>query len=84
MRNPGLNSPVVEEIPTRHRLEQGDARDLSFLEDGSIHLVVTSPPYWTLKRYNETEGQPEAIAGCPSATKRTPQKILFDNEVSIH
>ena len=43
--------------PTRHRLVVGDSRDLSFLEDGSIHLVLTSPPYWTLKRYNDTVGQ---------------------------
>ncbi len=42
---------------TRHRLIQGDARDLSFLPDESIHLVVTSPPYWTLKRYNEHPDQ---------------------------
>ena len=38
---------------TKHRLIQGDARDLSFLPDASIHLIITSPPYWTLKRYNE-------------------------------
>jgi len=30
---------------------------LSFLEDESIHLVVTSPPYWNLKRYNENPDQ---------------------------
>ncbi len=30
---------------------------MSFLEDGSVHLVVTSPPYWNLKRYNESPGQ---------------------------
>jgi len=42
---------------TTHRLIQGDARSLQFLADESIHLVVTSPPYWTLKRYNELEGQ---------------------------
>jgi len=42
---------------TRHRLIQGDARDLSFLPYESIHLVVTSPPYWTLKRYNEHPDQ---------------------------
>ncbi|NGX54009.1 MAG: hypothetical protein K1000chlam4_00730 [Chlamydiae bacterium] len=35
---------------TYHRLINGDARDLSFLSDESIHLVVTSPPYWNLKR----------------------------------
>jgi site-specific DNA-methyltransferase (adenine-specific) len=48
---------TIEEIPTLHRLVQGDARDLSFIPDGSVHLIVTSPPYWTLKRYNEAEGQ---------------------------
>jgi len=26
-------------------VRRGDARDLSFLADGSVHLVVTSPPY---------------------------------------
>jgi modification methylase len=43
--------------PTFHRLINGDARDLSFLKDASIHLVVTSPPYWNLKRYNEHPDQ---------------------------
>jgi site-specific DNA-methyltransferase (adenine-specific) len=38
---------------TVHRLINGDSRDLSFLSDASVHLVVTSPPYWNLKRYNE-------------------------------
>jgi len=35
----------------------GDARDLSSISDGSVHLVVTSPPYWNLKRYNEHPDQ---------------------------
>jgi len=42
---------------TVHQLVHADARDLSFLEDESVHLVVTSPPYWTLKRYNDCAGQ---------------------------
>jgi len=42
---------------TLHRLINGDARDLSFIEDESIHLVVTSPPYWNLKRYNDNRDQ---------------------------
>ncbi len=48
---------AIEEIPTLHRLVQGDGRDLSIIPDESAHLVVTSPPYWTLKRYNDSEGQ---------------------------
>jgi len=46
-----------ENSPTMHRLIHGDARRLPFLEDESLHLVVTSPPYWTLKRYNDVRGQ---------------------------
>ena len=42
---------------TIHRLINGDARDLSFLPDESVHLVITSPPYWNLKRYNENPNQ---------------------------
>ncbi len=42
---------------TTHRLIQGDARNVQFIKDESIHLVVTSPPYWTLKRYNENPDQ---------------------------
>ena len=40
-------------LKTVHRLIQGDARDLSFIPDESVHLIITSPPYWTLKRYRE-------------------------------
>lgn len=42
---------------TFQRLINGDARDLSFLGDESVHLVATSPPYWNLKRYNENPDQ---------------------------
>jgi DNA modification methylase len=38
-------------VRTTHRLHRGDARDLSWIRDASVHLVVTSPPYWTLKEY---------------------------------
>lgn len=47
----------VFETETSHRLIQGDARDISYIQDNSIHLVVTSPPYWTLKKYNKHEKQ---------------------------
>ena len=42
---------------TTHRLHRGDARDLSWLPNASVHLVVTSPPYWTLKEYEHDAGQ---------------------------
>lgn len=42
---------------TCQRLINGDARDLSFLSDESVHLVLTSPPYWNLKKYNDNPYQ---------------------------
>lgn len=44
-------------VQTEHRLICSDARDLSFIPDASVHLVVTSPPYWTLKEYNRHPDQ---------------------------
>jgi modification methylase len=44
-------------LPTRHDLWRCDARHIDFLAPGSVHLVVTSPPYWTLKEYNRSAGQ---------------------------
>ena len=46
---------------TTHRLHLGDARDLSWIPDESVHLVVTSPPYWTLKEYPPHKEQMGAI-----------------------
>ena len=39
---------AVRRLPTTHRLVVGDAREIQ-LEPNSVHLAVTSPPYWTLK-----------------------------------
>ncbi|MEM3042824.1 MAG: DNA methyltransferase [Thermoplasmata archaeon] len=36
---------------TFHRIILGDARRMAEVEDSSVHLVVTSPPYWQLKDY---------------------------------
>ena len=47
---------------TSHILHLGDGRELGRIQDGSIHLVVTSPPYWTLKEYNDYPDQLGNIA----------------------
>lgn len=36
---------------TRHVIRLGDARNLDWIPSRSVHLIVTSPPYWTLKKY---------------------------------
>lgn len=43
---------------TSHLILQGDARAaLRLVADASVHLIVTSPPYWNLKRYEDAPGQ---------------------------
>ena len=36
---------------TQHTIINGDSRFMNALEDESVHLVITSPPYWQLKDY---------------------------------
>ena len=44
------NSP----FETSHRVVLGDAREMPGLDEPeSVHLVVTSPPYWNLKEYGD-------------------------------
>jgi modification methylase len=47
----------VQRRHTRHELVLGDSRSMSTIPDESVHLVLTSPPYWTLKRYNDSPAQ---------------------------
>jgi site-specific DNA-methyltransferase (adenine-specific) len=45
-------------LRTKHRIVLGDAREMRELtQPESVHLVVTSPPYWTLKEYSGTAGE---------------------------
>ncbi len=59
-RDPTLTSLIeqaVKGVPTAHGLHLGDARDMADVPDESVHLVLTSPPYWTLKEYRKSSGQ---------------------------
>lgn len=58
-KNPRLMRLIdgaLRRIPTHHEMHLGDARRLKLAEN-SVHLVVTSPPYWTLKQYRHADGQ---------------------------
>lgn len=51
---------ALAQLPTGHTLFQLDSRQLQLMPE-SIDLVVTSPPYWTLKKYNDHEDQLGAV-----------------------
>ena len=43
-------------MKTNHKIIIGDSRNMAEIKDKSVHLVITSPPYWQLKDYG-TLGQ---------------------------
>ncbi len=56
-----LSASISQSTKTTHTLHLGDARCLDWIADESVHLVVTSPPYWTLKEYPPNQNQLGAI-----------------------
>lgn len=52
-----MSTATVARRTLTHRIHRGDSRELAWIPDDSIHLVVTSPPYWTLKEYPKNENQ---------------------------
>lgn len=54
---PAMLSTALRIKKTNQILRCGDARELDWIPDESVHLVVTSPPYWTLKEYPKHKSQ---------------------------
>lgn len=73
MMQANLSATVLPESPeivqlevmnerSEHLVRQGDARNLDWIPSESVHLVVTSPPYWTLKEYPPNPSQLGAVS----------------------
>ena len=54
--------------PSEQKVKVGDARDLSFLKDGSFDLVLTHPPYMNIIKYSNGE-IPEDLSSISSLPK---------------
>jgi site-specific DNA-methyltransferase (adenine-specific) len=53
-QNPAYAEVIREEVACDDSVVRvGDARDLSFIDDESVGLVVTSPPYWNKADYGD-------------------------------
>ncbi|MFH1128398.1 MAG: DNA methyltransferase [Candidatus Omnitrophota bacterium] len=42
-------------MKTLHKIIIGDSRKMQEVKDASVHLIVTSPPYWQLKDYGSSD-----------------------------
>jgi modification methylase len=47
---------AVRALATGHELHNLDSRQIDLMPE-SVDLIVTSPPYWTLKKYNDNANQ---------------------------
>jgi DNA modification methylase len=45
----------LNEKMINHRIIIGDSRKMNEIQDESVHLIITSPPYWQLKDYGIEE-----------------------------
>lgn len=65
-------SPVTGEQNLNPKILIGDVREtLKSLPDGSVHCVITSPPYWGLRDY----GTAKWIGGDPSCSHKRDSKF---------
>ena len=46
---------TLNHIQTKHTLINGDSRNMKLMPDKSVHLIITSPPYWQLKDYGSDD-----------------------------
>lgn len=60
---PEMQHSALRIKKTNQILRCGDAREMQWIPDESVHLVITSPPYWTLKEYPRRKGQLGSISG---------------------
>ena len=42
-------------MKTNHKVIIGDSRCMKEVQSESVHLIVTSPPYWQLKDYGNSK-----------------------------
>jgi len=62
MPSAAVRAKKSERASLSQTLRCGDARELDWIPDESVHLVLTSPPYWTLKEYPANKNQLGFIA----------------------
>lgn len=48
------NTLIIKE--TQQRIVTSDSRNMEALDDGCVHLAITSPPYFNAKMYSDADG----------------------------
>jgi site-specific DNA-methyltransferase (adenine-specific) len=49
----GAINLIDKSMTTKHKIIIGDSRNMDEIKNESVHLIVTSPPYWQIKDYGD-------------------------------
>jgi DNA modification methylase len=76
---------------THHMVVIKDSKRMDEVKDATVHLVVTSPPYWNLKNYGEKRGVGQAsktyeeyFASICDVFRECVQKLVPDGKLIIN
>ncbi|MFW9868299.1 MAG: DNA-methyltransferase [Candidatus Thorarchaeota archaeon] len=76
---------------TDHKVVIGDSKYMDQVPDSSVHLVVTSPPYWKLKDYGDEEGIGQAsttyeeyLSAINEVFRECVKKLIPDGKLVIN
>ncbi|MFX0055097.1 MAG: DNA-methyltransferase [Promethearchaeota archaeon] len=76
---------------TEHLVVIGDSRAMEHVKDASVHLVVTSPPYWRLKDYGNgveigqgSTSYEEYLSDICQVFKECVKKLVPDGKLIIN
>jgi DNA modification methylase len=79
-----IRSRLSFETSTEWRAEQRDSRDLGFIGDGEVDMVVTSPPYATALPYIDTDRLPMYVLGLldPESSKKVKADLIGERDIA--
>ncbi len=82
------HTPTLSDNPLpkhlRNMIIQADARDMSFIPDRSLHLLVTSPPYNSMKEYDQNLSLTEYLKLIRDVFEQVYPKMAEGGRIAIN
>ena len=84
-KKPDNSSPLTDEAPIiRNQIHCADSQNMHHLPDGSVHLMITSPPYNVGKDYDDDLSFREYMALLRNVTQETARVLVDGGRACIN
>lgn len=67
-----------------HKIYNGDSKKLSFIDDNSVDLIVTSPPYYNAKEYSQWETMDDYLKDMHNVFKECFKKLKSGRKLCLN